>query len=213
MRDTFPLLAGTDFPALRRGRLESLQANLGYRCNQSCLHCHVAAGPNRSEQMAWETMAMLLNFAARQGIATLDLTGGAPEFNPNFRRLVVAARSRGLRVIDRCNLTILNEPGQEDLAEFLAAPEVDIVASLPCYLEENVDRQRGDGVFAASLAGLRKRNVHGYIERLDELPLDAESFDVVVSNCVVNLSPDKDAVLRGVHLLLLNVAREAAPRN
>jgi len=162
MRDTYPLLLKTDFPALRRDRLETLQANLGYRCNQSCFHCHVAASPKRTEEMSWETMELLLRFAQRQGVATLDLTGGAPELNPHFRRLVRAARAQGLRVIDRCNLTILNEPGHEDLADFLAANAVEIVASLPCYLEENVDRQRGDGVFESSLAGLRQLNALGY---------------------------------------------------
>ena len=162
MRDTFPLLVQTDFPALRRHRLETLQANLGYRCNQSCLHCHVAASPKRTEEMSWATMETLLAFAKRHKIKTLDLTGGAPELNPNFRRLVVAARQMGMRVIDRCNLTILSEPGQETLAEFLAENEVEITASLPCYLEENVNGQRGDGVFQASLAGLRRLNALGY---------------------------------------------------
>ncbi len=162
MRDTFPLLLTTDFPPMRRTRLETLQANLGYRCNQSCFHCHVAASPKRTEEMAWATMELLLDFARRQGIATLDLTGGAPELNPHFRRLVAAARAQGLRVIDRCNLTILEEPGQECLAEFLAGNGVEIVASLPCYLKENVNTQRGDGVFEASLAGLRQLNALGY---------------------------------------------------
>jgi len=162
MRDTYPLLLKSDFQALRRDRLETLQANLGYRCNQSCFHCHVAASPKRTEEMGWETMELLLRFAQRQSVVTIDLTGGAPELNPHFRRLVTAARAQGLRVIDRCNLTILDEPGQEDLADFLAANEVEIVASLPCYLEENVDRQRGDGVFEASLAGLRQLNALGY---------------------------------------------------
>jgi radical SAM/Cys-rich protein len=162
MLNTFPLLLETDFPPLRRTRLDTLQANLGYRCNQSCLHCHVAASPKRTEEMSWETMELLLQFAHRQGVATLDLTGGAPELNPHFRRLVLAAREQGLKLIDRCNLTILNEPGQEDLADFLAGNEVEIVASLPCYLEENVDRQRGEGVFESSLCGLRKLNALGY---------------------------------------------------
>ena len=147
MRDTFPLLQKTDFPAMQRRKLDTLQANLGYRCNQSCLHCHVAASPKRTEEMSWETMQTLLVFAARHKIKTLDLTGGAPEMNPHFRRLVVAARKLGMRVIDRCNLTILSEPGYETLAEFLAENGVEISASLPCYLEENVDQQRGDGVF------------------------------------------------------------------
>lgn len=162
MHDTFPLLVTTDFPPLRRTRLETLQANLGYRCNQSCLHCHVAASPKRTETMDWATMELLLRFAQRQGVTTLDLTGGAPELNPHFRRLVVAARETGLRVIDRCNLTILEEPGQENLAAFLADKEVEIVASLPCYLEENVNSQRGEGVFEASIAGLRQLNALRY---------------------------------------------------
>ena len=162
MRDTFPLLVKTDFPAIRRHKLETLQANLGYRCNQSCFHCHVAASPKRTEEMSWETMALLLEFAQLRGVKTLDLTGGAPEMNPNFRRLVNSARAQGLRVIDRCNLTILSEPGYETLADYLATQQVEIVASLPCYLEENVDAQRGDGTFAASIDGLRKLNALGY---------------------------------------------------
>jgi radical SAM/Cys-rich protein len=186
MRDTLPLLVKTDFPAVRRGRLETLQANFGYRCNQSCLHCHVAASPKRTEEMAWETMELLLRFAERQGIATFDLTGGAPELNPHFRRLVVAARSRGLKVIDRCNLTILNEPGHEDLAEFLAANEVEIVASLPCYLEENVDQQRGDGVFQRSLAGLRQLNDLGY-----GLPGSGRTLNLVYNPTGPSLPPDQ----------------------
>lgn len=163
MHATLPLLSQTDFPALRRRAVETLQVNLGYRCNQSCLHCHVNAGPNRTEEMSAETIAGVLDFiAASPGLKALDLTGGAPELNPHFRHLVVAARARGLRVIDRCNLTILNEPGQEDLADFLAEHHVEIVASLPCYLEENVDRQRGKGVFEGSLRALRRLNQLGY---------------------------------------------------
>lgn len=162
MRDTFPLLVKTDFPALTRGRLEVLQANLGYRCNQACLHCHVAASPRRTEEMSWDTMALLLEVARRHRVRTLDLTGGAPEMNPNFRRLVAEARAMGLNVIDRCNLTILSEPGYEWLADFLAAQRVDVVASLPCYLEDNVDAQRGEGVFRQSIDGLRTLNALGY---------------------------------------------------
>lgn len=171
MRATLPLLAKTDFPPIRRARLETLQANLGYRCNQSCVHCHVAAGPRRTETMSWVTMELLLDFAERQGISTLDLTGGAPELNPDFRSLVKDARRQGLHVIDRCNLTVLSEPGQEDLAEFLAAHQVEITASLPCYLEDNVDRQRGQGVYHASIEGLRRLNALGYGRRPD-LPLN-----------------------------------------
>lgn len=162
MRDTFPLLVKTEFPAIRRANLTTVQANLGYRCNQSCFHCHVAAGPKRTEEMAWETMALLLEFAGRHHVQTLDLTGGAPELNPNFRRLVQAARAQGQHVIDRCNLTILGEPGYETLADFLAEHSVEVTASLPCYLEENVDAQRGQGVYQASIAGLRRLNALGY---------------------------------------------------
>jgi radical SAM/Cys-rich protein len=163
MHDTLHLLTQTSFPALRRRTVETLQVNLGYRCNQSCLHCHVNAGPKRSEEMTAETVDAVLHFvAASPGIRTLDLTGGAPELNPRFRRLVVAARTRGLHVVDRCNLTILEEPGFQDLADFLAGHRVEIVASLPCYLEENVDRQRGKGVFESSLRALRKLNALGY---------------------------------------------------
>jgi radical SAM/Cys-rich protein len=162
VRDTFPLLVKTDFPAVYRDRINTLQANLGYRCNQSCTHCHVAAGPQRTEEMSWETMELLLRYLSAWRIATLDLTGGAPELNPHFRKLVTCAREQDVRLIDRCNLTILNEPGQEDLAAFLASHLVEITASLPCYLEENVDQQRGKGVFQSSLAGLRQLNAWGY---------------------------------------------------
>jgi radical SAM/Cys-rich protein len=162
MHDTLPLLAATDFPPLRRRALETLQVNLGYRCNQSCLHCHVAAGPNRTEAMDGDTVALVLDVLRARRVATLDLTGGAPELNPHFRGLVRAARALGVRVIDRCNLTILSEPGQEDLAGFLAAEAVEVTASLPCYSPANVDRQRGDGVFARSIAGLQRLNALGY---------------------------------------------------
>ena len=122
MRDTWPLLEQIPFPAIRRGRLDTLQVNVGYRCNQSCVHCHVNAGPSRTEEMSGEVVDVVLAFLERRRIATLDITGGAPELNPHFRRLVGAARDMGVRVMDRCNLTILEVPGQEDLAEFLAAP-------------------------------------------------------------------------------------------
>ena len=186
MRDTFPLLVKTDFPAIRRGKLETLQANLGYRCNQSCFHCHVAASPKRTEEMSWETMSVLLDFARRQGVQTLDLTGGAPEMNPNFRRLVTAARAVGLRVIDRCNLTILCEPGYETLADFLAEENIEIVASLPCYLEENVDAQRGDGAFQGSIEGLRKLNALGY-----GLPGSGRILNLVYNPLGPSLPPDQ----------------------
>ncbi|MBW8307521.1 MAG: arsenosugar biosynthesis radical SAM protein ArsS [Thiobacillus sp.] len=162
MHNTFPLLQATDFPALRRGRLVTLQVNLGYRCNQTCLHCHVNAGPNRTEAMDDTNLERIPHVLAARGLSTLDLTGGAPELHPRFRWLVREARALGARVIDRCNLTILSEPGQDDLADFLAAQGVEVVASLPCYLEENVDGQRGKGVFDRSIAGLRQLNDLGY---------------------------------------------------
>ena len=163
MHATVHLLTSSDFPPLARRAIETLQLNLGYRCNQSCVHCHVNAGPNRKEEMTDETIEAVIHFlAASPEIRSIDLTGGAPELNRNFRRLVIAARARGLRVIDRCNLTILEQPGHEDLAAFLAAHGVEIVASLPCYQEENVDKQRGAGTFEASLKGLRRLNALGY---------------------------------------------------
>ncbi len=162
MHATLPLLARTDFPAIRRARLDTLQVNLGYKCNQSCLHCHVNASPQRTEMMDGDTVDLVLQVLARRRVQTLDLTGGAPELNGHFRRLVQAARALGVTVIDRCNLTILSEPGQEGLAEFLAAQGVQVTASLPCYSVENVDRQRGDGVFDRSIAGLQRLNALGY---------------------------------------------------
>lgn len=162
MHDTLPLLNALDFPAIGRGWLEALQVNLTYRCNQRCLHCHVNAGPTRTESMADATLASLYEVIDAHPVQTLDLTGGAPEMHPRFRELVSHARRAGLRVIDRCNLTILGEPGFEDLAEFLAGEGVEITASLPCYARDNVDRQRGEGVFERSIAGLRRLNALGY---------------------------------------------------
>ncbi|MFN7752412.1 MAG: arsenosugar biosynthesis radical SAM (seleno)protein ArsS [Pseudomonadota bacterium] len=162
MHPTLPLLADTDFPPIRRRSLDTLQVNLGYRCNQSCLHCHVAASPQRTEMMGGDTIALVLDVLRERKVSTLDLTGGAPELNEHFRELVRQARALGVRVIDRCNLTILSEPGQEDLAAFLAEQRVEVTASLPCYSPANVDRQRGDGVFDRSIAGLRQLNALGF---------------------------------------------------
>ncbi|MSP32235.1 MAG: radical SAM/Cys-rich domain protein [Pseudolabrys sp.] len=162
MRATLPLLDRIPFPAIRRGKLDTLQINVGYRCNQSCFHCHVNAGPTRSEEMTDDVADLVLDFVRRRKIATLDITGGAPELNAHFRRMVTTARKLGVKVMDRCNLTILEQPGQEDTAEFLAAHSVEVVASMPCYLEDNVERQRGKGVFDASIRGLQKLNALGY---------------------------------------------------
>lgn len=162
MRDTWPLLERVAFPAIYRGRLDTLQVNVGYRCNQSCVHCHVNAGPNRTEEMDSGVVDTVLQFLDRRRVATLDITGGAPELNPHFRRLVSGARDLGVHVMDRCNLTILEQPGQEDLAEFLAAQQIEIVASMPCYLADNVEKQRGKGVFDGSIRGLKRLNAVGY---------------------------------------------------
>jgi radical SAM/Cys-rich protein len=162
MHDTLPLLRDYTFPALRRTPLDTVQVNLGYRCNQACLHCHVNASPKRTEMMTLDTVRQVIALLSESDVRTLDLTGGAPEMNPHFRLLVRAARQQGLQVIDRCNLSILVEPGYADLADFLATERVEIVASLPCYLEETVDRQRGSGIFAASIRALGILNGLGY---------------------------------------------------
>lgn len=162
MRDTFDLLLNTDFPPIKRSVLETLQVNLGYLCNQQCLHCHVDAGPRRKEIMTAETIDNVLNFLKQKNIKRLDLTGGAPEMNPGFFSLVKKAREIGVHVIDRCNLTVLLEEGFEEVASFLAENQVEVVASMPCYLEENVDAQRGKGVFNQSIKGLKLLNQQGY---------------------------------------------------
>ena len=148
---------------LRRAATTTLQVNVGKLCNQACHHCHVEAGPKRTEIMSREVAARVVELVARSpGIATVDLTGGAPELNPHFRWLVDEVRRLDRHVIDRCNLTVLFEPGMEDLATFLAERDVEIIASLPCYSEGNVEEQRGTGVFAKSIAGLRQLNALGY---------------------------------------------------
>lgn len=172
MHATLPLLEQTDFPAIRRGKLETLQVNLGYRCNQQCLHCHVNAGPKREENMTTETVEQLIQYIKASGVKRLDLTGGAPELNPNFQHLVTEARKLGVHVIDRCNLTILFEPEQETLAQFLADNKVEVVASLPCYLKDNVDKQRGKGTFDASIEGLKLLNQLGYGQADSDLVLE-----------------------------------------
>jgi radical SAM/Cys-rich protein len=169
MHATLPLMRQYRFPALRRDRLVTLQVNLGYKCNQSCVHCHVNAGPSRTEVMSPDTISEVMRYLAEQRPKTLDVTGGAPELHPQFRELVARARGLGVHVIDRCNLTIVDEPGQEDLPAFLRDHGVEIIASLPCYTEELVDRQRGKGVYQTSIRALRKLNALGYGR---ELPLN-----------------------------------------
>ncbi|WLQ15001.1 arsenosugar biosynthesis radical SAM protein ArsS [Hahella aquimaris] len=162
MLDVRPMLMVSNFPAVTRGTLETLQVNLGYKCNLSCTHCHVAAGPTRTEMMTETVIADVLEFISVKKIKVLDLTGGAPEMNPYFRSLVTEARGMGVKVMDRCNLTIMHEDGQEDLGDFLAEQSVEVVASLPCYAEQNVDKQRGKGVYHESISALKKLNALGY---------------------------------------------------
>lgn len=162
MLDSWPRLAASDFPALRREALTTLQLNLGYQCNIRCIHCHVDAGPSRTERMELPTMELALAVAGRHRVGALDLTGGSPEMNPEFRWLVTEARRRGLHVMDRLNPTIIEEPGYEWVAPFLADARVEVVASLPCYSEANVDEQRGDGVFESSIRALQRLNALGY---------------------------------------------------
>ena len=153
-----------DHLVLRRARPEILQVNVGKLCNLTCMHCHVNAGPKRKEIMTRETIDRLIDWLAKTDIPTVDITGGAPEMIPNFRYFI--ERVRALRpagtIIDRCNLTILLEPDYEGLAEFLASKKVEIVASMPCYSPENVDAQRGEGVFEASVKTLQLLNSLGY---------------------------------------------------
>ena len=166
-------LAARGCPPLRRGSLTTLQLNVGKRCNLACHHCHVGAGPKRTESMQRRVAERVLELlAGNPQLEVLDLTGGAPELNEHFRLLVAGARALGRRVIDRCNLTVLFEPGQEDTAGFLAAHQVEVVASLPCYSRENVDRQRGRGVFEASIAALQHLNRLGYGRAGSRLRLD-----------------------------------------
>ncbi|MFD1008249.1 arsenosugar biosynthesis radical SAM (seleno)protein ArsS [Oceanisphaera ostreae] len=162
MRDTLPLLDLTGFPPIKRHALDTLQVNLGYMCNMKCVHCHVAAGPHRTEMMDDANLALIPRVLQARKLTTLDLTGGAPEMHPRFRDVVIAAHKLGVHVIDRCNLTILYEPGHETLADFLAEYQVEVVASLPCYELDNVDKQRGKGTFDKSIAALQQLNQLGY---------------------------------------------------
>ncbi len=180
------------FDALHRVRVQTLQVNVGKICNQACHHCHVDAGPKRTESMTRETaervIALLDNTPE---VETVDITGGAPELNPNFRTLVKESRRLEKRVIDRCNLTVLLEPGQEDLLEFLRDQQVDIIASLPCYTAENVDKQRGRGVFERSIRSLRLLNQAGYGR-----PGSGLNLDLVFNPGGASLPPPQEALER-----------------
>ncbi|MBL8523544.1 MAG: arsenosugar biosynthesis radical SAM protein ArsS [Betaproteobacteria bacterium] len=197
MHQTLHLMKSRGFPHLRRKALDALQVNLGYKCNQSCFHCHVNSSPDRKEMMSSETIDDVIAFMRASKVTMLDLTGGAPELNEHFRRLVVAARELNVRVIDRCNLTILGEPGQEDLHEFLAAQQVEVTASLPCYSQANVDKQRGDGVFEKSIEGLKKLNALGYGQ-----PGSGLVLNLVFNPQGPKLPPPQEALEADYHRLL-----------
>ncbi len=197
MNQTLHLMKSRGFPHLRRRVLETLQVNLGYKCNQACFHCHVNSSPDRKEMMSGETIDDVIAFMRAAKVSSLDLTGGAPELNVEFRRLVTAARQLGVRVIDRCNLTILSEPGQEDLAAFLAAQQVEISASLPCYSQENVDKQRGEGVFERSIDGLKVLNALGY-----GVPGSGLVLNLVFNPQGPKLPPPQEALETDYHRLL-----------
>ena len=162
MHKIYPLIKNTNFPSIRRSCLKTIQVNLGYKCNQSCLHCHVNAGPKRREMMDKKTIDNVIDFAINNNIETVDLTGGAPEINKYFRYMVKELRQHDIHIIDRCNLTILSEDGMEDLPSFFVKHKIEIIASLPCYIKKNVDRQRGKGVFDESIKILRLLNDIGY---------------------------------------------------
>lgn len=184
------ILARHGLPDLAGTEIEILQVNVGRFCNQACSHCHVEAGPNRAERMSLETADRILELAARSpSLKTLDLTGGAPELHEVFRPLVEGARHLGLRIIDRCNLTVLLEPGQEDLADYLAKHQVQVVASLPCYSRANVDKQRGNGVFDKSIRALQRLNGLGY-----GMPGSGLELDLVFNPMGASLPPPQEAL-------------------
>ncbi len=160
------------FPNIKRDFLETLQINIGYKCNQACSHCHVNAGPNRKEMMSEEIIKIIPKVIEANNIKVLDITGGAPELHPKFKQLITEVKSLGVQIIDRCNLTILTEPGYKDMAKFLALNKVKIIASLPCYSKDNVDKQRGVGVFDKSIQALKTLNSYGYGIENNELILN-----------------------------------------
>jgi radical SAM/Cys-rich protein len=150
---------GSDF---KRRAVDVLQVNMGRYCNLACIHCHVESGPTRTEMMSRENVEAVLGFFMRSGIPTIDITGGAPELHPDFDYLVATASKLGRHVMDRCNLTVIFEPGKEYLPGFFKRHEVELVCSLPCYSKENVDKQRGKGTFDASIRALQRLNEIGY---------------------------------------------------
>lgn len=197
MHDTWLQLKDIAFPALSRDRLQTLQMNLGYLCNLSCIHCHVNAGPRRTELMDRETMAVALDVAEKHAIGSFDLTGGSPEMNPHFRWLVEQARARDIHVMDRLNPTIMLEPGYQWVGPFLAEHQVEAIASLPCHSQTNVDEQRGNGVFEASIKALQQLNQLGYGQADSGLTLN-----LVYNPNGAFLPPDQQMLERDYHRLL-----------
>ncbi len=184
------VLARHGLPVLRRAEVTALQVNVGKLCNQACHHCHVEAGPKRTERMLRLAADRVLELiAGNAALSLVDITGGAPELNENFRHLVAGARALGRRVLDRCNLTVLSIEGQEDTAEFLAGNQVGIVASLPCYKKENVEKQRGANVFDRSIEALQRLNRLGY--GLAGSPL---TLDLVYNPVGAFLPPEQSAL-------------------
>jgi radical SAM/Cys-rich protein len=183
---------------LRRRAVDALQVNMGRYCNLACIHCHVESGPTRTEMMSRETVDGVLRFLASTSIPTLDITGGAPELHPDFDYLVVAARQLGRYVMDRCNLTVIFEPGKEYLPEFFKRNEVELVCSLPCYSKENVDKQRGKGTFDASIRALQRLNEIGYGQVDSDLVLN-----LVYNPVGPHLPPPQDKLEQDYKKILL----------
>ena len=181
-------LMNHDLFPLTRSRLSELQINLGYLCNQACEHCHVEAGPKRTEMMARDTMKKIVQWAKQNDVKAADITGGAPEMIPHFRWFVDQLLSLGIKVTSRCNITVLYEPGQEDLAQFYAERNIRLVCSLPCYSEKNVDQQRGKGVFGKSISGLQQLNSVGYGVDDDKI------IDLVYNPVGPNLPPSQQSL-------------------
>ena len=205
MLDTKPLLIKTDFPPLYREALNTLQVNLGYLCNLTCVHCHVNAGPTRKEIMSLEVVDLIIQALTKLNIHTLDLTGGAPEMNPHFRYLVSSARKLGIEVIDRCNLIILLEPGYENMAQFLFDNKVIITASLPCHSEQNVEKQRGKGIFEGSISALKMLNDLGYGINPDlQLNLVYNPQDLNLPPAQIDLEAEYKSILKESHNIEFN---------
>ncbi len=206
MQDTRSLLLETDFPPIQRQQLQTLQVNLGYLCNLSCTHCHVNAGPKRTELMDRETIELILEYLDSKDIRVLDITGGSPEMNPHFQYLVEGAAQMGVTIMDRCNPTILVEPEYEYLPDFFVENGVTVIASMPCYQEQNVDKQRGEGVYRDSIAGLLKLNAVGYGKPDSDLVLNLvyNPDEPILPPSQQELEADYKRELQGDHDIVFN---------